>query len=88
MWHINEGLLLSSHGIQEGRQKSFRTMRQIELKCFNMVTYSLQCGHPCWFGEGTRAKGDGDLFEKQRGGANAEIMAGEAERVKIILFDV
>ena len=88
MWRVNEKLLLSSHGIQEGRQESLRTVWHIELESFNVVTYSLQCGHTCRFGKRARAKRDGYLFKQQRGGANAEIMAGKAKRVKIILFDV
>lgn len=85
---VEEGDFFACDGIKKRRKERLRSVRHGKGESLDMVSNAVQSGHACRFGEGTRPKGDGGVFEKQRGGSDAKIMTRQAESWKLFFGDV
>lgn len=63
-------------------------MRHVERESADVMADPVESGHASGFGEGARTKGDGEIVEQKRCGANPEIMTGEAKRAEVFLREV
>lgn len=88
MRFVDEAFFLARDRVEERRKKGLGAVGEIERQGLDVLPDAIQSRHSRGLGKDTGSEGDVDVGKEQRCGADAKIMAGQAEGREIIFGHV